>query len=326
MKQFLRMAAMAVGIGWAGTAPAEAVLRGGAALPPNNVITQSFLEYVEMVNEAGKGIVSIQVIGGPEAIPPTQQDTALRNGVIDIQGGPAGYYAGSVPESEALTGATITAAQARQNGAFELLRSAWRSRLGAELLAWNGSGTRYYIYLRDMPEFDADGNVLLFGKKLRSAGTYRDWFDALGAENVMMSQSEVFSALERGVVDGFGWITFASDIGVNRLLKARVGPAVWQGSPVIMMNGARYDALPEAAKTVLQEAALALEAKITAEMPARIAEEEERLKADGISLVEPEPEAAARYEDLAYSVVWTKLEADLPDFAAKIRPLLYPDR
>ncbi|MCA8883597.1 MAG: hypothetical protein KDA50_07605 [Rhodobacteraceae bacterium] len=326
MKKFLAAAATAIGVGLAGGAQAEEVLRGVAALPTNNVITQSFLEYVEMVNAAGEGIVRIEVIGGPEAIPPTQQDTALRNGVVDIQGGPAGYYAGTVPESEALTGAAVTAAEARENGAFDLLRGVWRDRLGAELLAWNGNGTQYYIYLREMPEFDADGNVTLAGKKLRSAGTYRDWFDALGAENVMMSQSEVFSALERGVVDGFGWITFASDIGVNRLLKARIGPAVWQGSPVIMMNGNRYDALPEDAKRVLQDAALALEAKISAEMPTRVAHEEERLKADGIALVEPEPEAAARYKDLAYSVVWDKLEADLPDYAAQIRPLLYPDQ
>lgn len=324
MKQFLITAATVVSIGMIGAAQAEEVLRGVAALPANNVITQSFLEYVDMVNEAGEGIVRIEVIGGPEAVPPNQQDTALRNGVVDIQGGPAGYYAGTVPESEALTGATITAAEARENGAFDLLRGVWRERLGAELLAWNGNGTQYYIYLREMPEFDADGNIVLAGKKLRSAGTYRDWFDALGAENVMMSQSEVFSALERGVVDGFGWITFASDIGVNRLLKARVGPAVWQGSPVIMMNGARYDALPVEARKVLQDAAVALEARIAGEMPARIAQEEDRLKADGIALVEPEPEAAARYKGVAYSVVWDKLEAELPEYAAQIRPLLYP--
>ncbi|WP_164738107.1 type 2 periplasmic-binding domain-containing protein [Frigidibacter oleivorans] len=324
MKQFRTTALVGMAMAFGGIAQAEEVLRGVSALPPNNVITQSFLEYVDMVNEAGAGVVRIEVIGGPEAIPPGQQDTALRNGVIDIQGGPAGYYAGTVPESEALTGATVTAAEARANGAFDMLKAAWRDRLGAELLAWNGNGTQYYLYLSEVPELDAEGNVVLSGKKLRSAGTYRDWFDAIGAENVMMEQSEVFSALERGVVDGFGWIAFVSDVGVNSLLKARVGPAVWQGSPVIMMNGARYDALPDEAKAVLQDAALALEEKIAAEMPARMASEEERLTADGIELIEPAPDAAARYSDVAYSVVWDKLAKTAPEFEAAIKPLLYP--
>lgn len=231
MLNYGRKILLAAGIVLAGPTSAEEVLRGVAALPENNVITQSFLRYVEIVNDTSKDVISIDVVGGPEAIPPQQQDTALRNGIIDIQGGPAGYYKGVVPEGDALTGATVDAATARANGGFDLLAQVWKEKLGAKLLSWNGAGTQYYIYLSGEPELNPDGSLNLEGKKLRSAGTYRDWFSSLGAENVMMKQSEVFSALERGVVDGFGWITFASDIGVNRLVKTRVGPAVWQGSP-----------------------------------------------------------------------------------------------
>tara|TARA_R110000751_G_scaffold307889_2_gene433764 strand:+ start:95920 stop:96900 length:981 start_codon:yes stop_codon:yes gene_type:complete len=309
----------------AGTASAEEVLRGVAALPENNVITQSFLRYVDMVNEAGKGVVSIQFVGGPEAIPPTQQDTALRNGVIDIQGGPAGYYKGVIPESDAFTGATVDAATARANGGFDLLAEVWKEKLGARLLAWNGAGTQYYVYLSQEPELTEDGSLNLEGMKLRSAGTYRDWFSSMGAENVMMKQSEVFSALERGVVDGFGWITFVSDIGVNRLIKARVGPAVWQGSPVIMMNDRRFESLSPQAQNILTDAALALEVEIAAGIKARIAQEEARLAADGVTLIEMEGEAGQNHVANAHKVVWDALAAKEPEFAAKIRPLMYPD-
>lgn len=309
----------------AGTASAEDVLRGVAALPENNVITQSFLRYVDIVNETGKGVVSIQVIGGPEAIPPRQQDTALRNGVVDIQGGPAGYYKGVIPESDAFTGASIDAATARENGGFDLLAQVWKDKLGAKLLAWNGAGTQYYVYLSGEPELNADGSLNLEGKKLRSAGTYRDWFSSMGAENVMMKQSEVFSALERGVVDGFGWITFASDIGVNRLVNTRVGPAVWQGSPIIMMNDRRFESLSDEAQKVLTNAALALEAELASTMDERIAHEEERLKADGVQLFELEGEAGANHIANAHQIVWDALAAKEPEFAAKIRPLMYPD-
>lgn len=123
MLNYGRKILLAAGIVLAGPTSAEEVLRGVAALPENNVITQSFLRYVEIVNDTSKDVISIDVVGGPEAIPPQQQDTALRNGIIDIQGGPAGYYKGVVPEGDALTGATVDAATARANGAVS---TCWR--------------------------------------------------------------------------------------------------------------------------------------------------------------------------------------------------------
>lgn len=324
MKYKLSGLVLAASLALASAAHAEETLRAIAALPQNNVITKSFMRYIDIVNENGKGVISIQFSGGPEAIPPTQQATALRNGVIDLQGGPAGYYAGTLPESDALTGSTVTAAEARENGAFDMLKTVWRKTLDAELLAWNGAGTQYYVYMGKEPTLNDAGDLDLSGTKLRSAGTYRDWFSSMGAKNVMMKQSEVFGALDRGIVDGFGWITFVSDIGVNRLIKARVGPAVWQGSPVIMINGARYDSLSDDAQQVLQDAAIELEKLIFEEMPASIANEEARLKADGVKLFELEGEAGQRHIDKAHGVLWSKLEKNSPEFAAKIKPLLYP--
>ena len=99
MKLAIGAAFLAAGILCTTSTFAEETLRGVSALPKNNIVTQSFFDYVEIVNKAGKGIVHIDIVGGPEALPANQQDTALRNGVIDIQSGPAGYYSGVLPES-----------------------------------------------------------------------------------------------------------------------------------------------------------------------------------------------------------------------------------
>lgn len=324
MKKIVGAIAMAGGLLAASTAVAEEVLRAVTSLPTNNVTTRRFNDFADLVNETGAGVVRIEIIGGPEAIPPDQQDTALRNGIVDIQTGPATYYAGVVPESQAMVGSTISAAESRENGSFDMLREAWRERLGAELISWIGAETDYYIFLRELPKLDADGNLVAEGLKLRSVPTYRDWFDALGAENVMMQQSEIFSALERGIVDGFGWISIVSDVGVNRLLKARVGPPVWNASAVIMANGRRFDALPDEAKKVLSEAAMQIEATIAKEASGEVAEDEEKLKAAGVELVTLEGEAGRKHVDKAHNVVWAALEVNHPEFTAKIKPLLYP--
>ena len=38
------------------------------AFPPSLIYTQSFLEFVDKVNERGEGVVQINVRGGPEVI------------------------------------------------------------------------------------------------------------------------------------------------------------------------------------------------------------------------------------------------------------------
>ncbi|MEM9763246.1 MAG: C4-dicarboxylate ABC transporter substrate-binding protein, partial [Pseudomonadota bacterium] len=62
---------------------AEDVLSAVHAFPTSLIYTQSFLEFVDKVNERGDGIVRIDVRGGPEAIGMFQQPDAVRNGVVD---------------------------------------------------------------------------------------------------------------------------------------------------------------------------------------------------------------------------------------------------
>ena len=57
----------------------------------------------------------------------------------------------------------------------------------------------------------------LTGLKIRITPVYRDFFQALGATVVQTAPGEVYTALERGVVDGYGWpITGIFDLGWKR--------------------------------------------------------------------------------------------------------------
>jgi len=302
----------------------ETIIRAITALPANNEITRRFQAFASQVNEAGVGVVQIQVIGGPEAIPAAQQDTALRNGVVDMQAGPSGNYSGIVPEANALQGATVSATEARANGAFDLLNEAWNAKLDAELIGWIGNGLQYHVFLTREPAFSDEGDLDLTGFNLRSVPTYRDWFDALGAHNVMLDQSEIYTALERGVVDGFGWIAIAEDLGVYELLHSRVGPAVWQANTVVMMNKAAWDGLSPDAQQIIRDAAIATEDANTGHF-AEIAEREEAaLEAAGVNLVTLEGEAGLRHIQKANGVVWAALESADAASAERLRPLLDP--
>jgi TRAP-type mannitol/chloroaromatic compound transport system substrate-binding protein len=49
----------------------------------------------------------------------------------------------------------------------------------------------------DQPSFD--------GLKLRVSPNYRAFFSALGATLVQTQGSEIYTAMERNIVDGYGW-------------------------------------------------------------------------------------------------------------------------
>ncbi|TIU55323.1 MAG: C4-dicarboxylate ABC transporter substrate-binding protein, partial [Mesorhizobium sp.] len=87
----LVLAALMSGV--AGIAAAEEVVLNAVHFTPTqNGYAQSFLKFVQKVNEKGKGVVQINVRGGPEVIPPIQQGAALRSGLIDVIDTPAGQF------------------------------------------------------------------------------------------------------------------------------------------------------------------------------------------------------------------------------------------
>ena len=68
----------------AGIAKAEETISAVHAFPETLIYTKSFLSFVDKVNEAGKGVVQIDVRGGPEAIGMFQQPDAVRDGIVDM--------------------------------------------------------------------------------------------------------------------------------------------------------------------------------------------------------------------------------------------------
>lgn len=300
------------------------VLRAISAFPVNLEFTKQFQKFIDRVNENGKGVVSIQLVGGPEVIPPQQQDTALRNGVFDIQMGPASYYNGTVPEADALFGATVDPVEARRNGATDLLNHIWREKLNTEFIGWQSGNVPFYIYLVDKPKLAENGTLDLSGIQMRSTPAYREWFEVLGGNNVMLQTSDMFTALERGVVKGLGWpaISF-TDIGVHKFLKYRVAPPVWQLDLVIMMNSAKWDGLSEEARNIISTAAIEHE-KQTQKDFAAIAKRELKILQDaGVQTVEmPDP---AMHRRIAHDLVWKRLEERDATNAAALKEKLYQD-
>ncbi|EEA96625.1 TRAP transporter substrate-binding protein DctP [Pseudovibrio sp. JE062] len=295
---------------FAGSAQAEEILKAVSAFPKPLAFTQSFLGYVDLVNERGKGVVQIQHIGGPEVFPSNQQVAAVERGIVDIHYGPAGYHLGSMPEADAWLGSTITAAEGRKNGGFALMEKAFKDRLGVKLMAHIDSGIKFHIYTIGEPQKRADGSVDLTGKRLRTSPVYKSFFEALDAIPVSAPVPDIYTGLERNVFDGAGWpIVAIQDLSWDKFLKYRVDPGFLQTDLSIVMSPAKWDSLSPEAQKILQDAAIEYEQKSYDQFQTIIAATDTKVQEDGMTIVRLEGKAADDYLDKAYDAVWNRMKA-----------------
>src|SRR5204863_164745 len=76
----------------------------------------------------------------------------------------------------------------------------------------------------------------LTGLKIRVTPVYRDFFQALNATVVTTAPGEVYTALERGVVDGYGWpIQGIFEMKWEEKTKYRVDPGFYNAEVTLVI-------------------------------------------------------------------------------------------
>jgi TRAP-type C4-dicarboxylate transport system substrate-binding protein len=175
--------------------------------------------------------------------------------VADIVSAPGSYYTNLVPEADALKLTQLTMAELRRNGAWAYLNRIHNEKMNAQLLARTGDGVTFHLYLNrklDHPD--------LHGLKLRVTPTYAAFFTALGATPLRTPPGEVYTAMERGVVDGYGFsIQGLFDLGLQEVTKYRVEPGFYSVDVNVLVNLDKYKALRPDQRAFLDQAALWLE-------------------------------------------------------------------
>src|SRR4051794_32582744 len=85
-----------------GTAVAQEVtLKAVSSFTENTTYSRPFERFIERVNADGKGILRINYVGGPKAMPPFEVGNALKGGVVDIANVTGAFYTNVMPEADA---------------------------------------------------------------------------------------------------------------------------------------------------------------------------------------------------------------------------------
>src|SRR5438309_3282856 len=244
------------------TASAEEItLRAVSAFAEGTEFSRNFERFVEKVNADGKGLIKINYIGGPRAVPPFEVGNAVRTRVVDMANVTGAFYTNLMPEADGFKLNGKPMSEQRKNGTWDYINQLHNQKLGSQYLARQFHSVPFHIYLNKKID-----KIDFSGLKIRVTPVYRDVVEAFGGTPITTAPGEVYTALERGVVDGYGWpITGIFDLGWNERTKYRVDPGFYSAEVSILINKSVWDKLNYQQKAVLSKAAAEGEAEAAAE-------------------------------------------------------------
>jgi TRAP-type C4-dicarboxylate transport system substrate-binding protein len=132
------LAALCAALAGGNAAAQEVTLRAVNAFQEGTAFARPFEAFIAKVNASGKGLLQINYIGGPKAMPPFEVGNAVKGGVVDIANVTGAFYTNLMPEADALKLAERTIQEQRQNGAWEYLNKLHNEKLNAWYLARTG--------------------------------------------------------------------------------------------------------------------------------------------------------------------------------------------
>jgi TRAP-type transport system periplasmic protein len=294
----------------------EVTLRAVSAFAEGTQFSKNFERFVEKVNRDGKGVVQINYIGGPRAMPPFEVGNAVRTRVVDMANVTGAFYSNLIPESDAFKLLGKPMSEQRRNGTWDYLNQLHNQKLNAWYLARQFHNVPFHLYLnKKLDKLD------FTGLKIRVTPVYRDVVQALGGAPINTAPGEVYTALERGVVDGYGWpVSGIFDLGWDKVTKYRMEPGFYSVEVNVLVNLDAWKGLTDAQRKVLSDAALWLEGLDSENEAVNKAEVERQTKA-GIEPIDFGPAESKRFLTTADNVAWETVVKRSPEIGAKLRQL-----
>ncbi len=295
----------------------EVTLRAVSAFGLQTTFSRDFVAFVERVNELGRGLVQIELLGGPEVMPPFEVGNAVASGVVDIANVTGAFYGNRLPIADALKLAELSAAEMRENGAWAFINELHETRMNVHYLARTGIGIPFHIYLTRPIERPS-----LEGLRIRTTSVYRAFIEAMGGVPVQTAPGEVYTALERRQVEGYGWPAQGIfDLGWHEHTRYRVDPGFYNVEVSFLVNLDTWRRLTDEQRNFLTEMALWAETQNDLN-PERNAAEYARQAAAGIETIAFAGEDARVWRGTAYEAAWAEAMAIDREVAERLKSLI----
>jgi TRAP-type transport system periplasmic protein len=301
-------------------AAAETVLKAITYAPLAKVEDSMviFKRWVDKVNTAGKGEIRVELLGGPEVFPVSDQINALSKGLVDAVM-TFSVHTPIVPEIDTSGLSDITPTEERNNGYLELLDKA-HEKINVKVVGRTATQSGFYIFSKQPIRTLADFKNV----KIRSHSGYDPLFKKVGAIPIGMNISEIYGALERGIVGAAPYPIFVYDMGLQEVTKFALADAFWPShTTFIYINLKKFNSLTPKQQAILVNAQIENEKDMAAIDADLIATERGKLETAGMTFTHLSPDEAKKWHDMANESRFDALSSKVsPEQLSKIKSLI----
>ncbi len=312
-------AAIVASLGAAPALSAEVTLRGAGCFPIGSVVSKPFEAYVAAVNKAGKGVVQIKLIGGAPAIgSPFTMVKKMSKGVYDLVGCTEGYFGNVLFEVAALRFSEYTFAELRKNGGMAYIKKLLATKNVHYVGRYHSFGPFYLWLNKKITKPD------LKGLHIRVSPIYVAFFKSLGATVQRSNIAQVYTYMENGTVQGFGWPALGWVPSRVKVTKYRVEPGLYDAPLHTVVNLKKWKSLTTAQKDVLTQVNLRMERASETSAPgfkALLAKQKARTAKQGLSAITFTGADRTKWLSAAREAGWAQVLKRSPKHGAALKKL-----
>jgi TRAP-type transport system periplasmic protein len=261
--------------------------------------------FIQGVAAASNGSIKITK-SGPEAVPPFETLRPTSAGAFQFLFTNGVYHSGTTTMGMTLDALSRGDVAARySSGVYEALDKHYE-KFNLKVVALPISkGSGYTIILKNALPPEGD----LKGRKIRSTPTYGGVLGMLGATIVVQPPGEVYSSLEKGVVEGATWPALGI-LGTRwyEVAKYLVRPTFGVSGLMLMMNRDAWNKLSDSEKKIVLAEGRKVEDAWFNEYARLVREEEQELKAKGIIIAELPAKYTSQIEAAWAEGIWKIVE------------------
>ena len=298
---------------------AESTVKVVTMLAKKTPIGQSFDGFITRLNKRLEGEFRMDWRGGPEVVPQFKQPNAVRLGSVDATLTSPSYANGIL---------SVSGAANYSNKTYEEIKATGYHDYMAELHAAKGliyvgeapvSHLRFHFFLRDPIDSLAGFKNL----KIRVFPAIAPAVKALGGSPLTLPMTEIYTAMERGIVKGFATGVSGTARQYKGLLGAYVEPGFYRATFHFLVNPRAWNKIPAATR------AKVVDFVRNVEPPTYEASWNERLKngyADlgktGVKTVRFSAEEEKKFARTVLEAAWAAVREKAPEEGKRLQSML----
>jgi TRAP-type C4-dicarboxylate transport system substrate-binding protein len=266
-------------------------------------IDKYLLGWTKHIEKATGGRVTPKWMGGPEVVHPFEQLKAVQRGLCDVLFTHPAYHPGVVSAGQASDLFYASPEKRAKTGWTKMMTDLYKTRAGVKYLNAFASGMPYQLFLNKEIE-SAD----LRGLKIRATPFYRPVVEGLGGATVQMPTGEIYTGMQRGVIDGFcAPGVYPLGLKLYEVTKYAILPGFGEVNWINLVHMDSWDKLSDDLKSTVEKATVEFQEKMRPVFQENWEIEKKEIVKRGMKLIQLPPADSKKMLDIFATSSWQEL-------------------